>query len=472
LTELIYIRAREHLTQQALAGKIKPYRGGYLPEERREIEHQLFNGQLTGVIATTALELGIDIGDLEATILSGYPGSIASTWQQAGRSGRGLKPALSFLLALDNPLDQYLMRHPEFFFHKNFENALTNPDNLYILKPHLLCAAWESPLNDDDEQLFGSSFIPAREELARNGLLKNRRGQWYPSPNIAYPAENISIRSTSSRYYTVIDISQDNREMETVEETIAFSQLHPGAIYLHQGNTYLITELDPGAHIAYAIPTDVPYYTQAQEISDLAILEVNREKPVGRVKAYLGRVEVTTRVIGFKKKMQFTEEVIEDNFLNLPPQLFQTVALWFDVPEGAAEQLRDRHLDLAGGLHATEHAAISMLPLFALCDRNDIGGISTPLHPDTGKPQVFIYDAYPGGIGIAEKGFDLIEKLWEATLKAIEECPCRDGCPSCIQSPKCGNNNQPLDKEAAILLLRELVRPVEKVTRQRLNDAV
>ena len=457
LTELIYIRAREQLSQWALEDQIKPYRGGYLAEERREIERQLFEGQLKGVVSTTALELGVDIGDLDATVLSGYPGSIASTWQQAGRSGRGYEPAMSFLLAMDNPLDQYLMRHPDFFFRKSSENALTDPDNLYILKPHLLCAAWESPLDDGDKRLFGPSFAQAREELEERGLLRNRNGREYLSPTMTYPAQGVSIRSASTRYYAVIDVSEGNREMETVEGSIAFSQLHPGAIYLHQGQAYMVTELDPVAHAAYVTQTDVPYYTQAREINDLRILGQSRRKSIGGVNVYLGKVEVTTRVIGFRKKMQFTEEVIGESPLDLPPQLFQTVALWFDVPGGVVERLIQKHLDLAGGLHAVEHAAIAMLPLFALCDRNDIGGVSTPFHPDTGKPQVFIYDAHPGGVGIAEKGFELVKELWETTLRAIEECPCREGCPSCIQSPKCGNNNQPLDKEAAKLLLRELV---------------
>jgi DEAD/DEAH box helicase domain-containing protein len=364
---------------------------------------------------------------------------------------------MSFLLAMDNPLDQYLMRHPDFFFRKSSENALTDPDNLYILKPHLLCAAWESPLDDGDERLFGPSFAQAREELEERSLLRNRNGREYLSPTMTYPAQGVSIRSASTRYYTVIDVSEGNREMETVEGSIAFSQLHPGAIYLHQGQAYMVTELDPVAHAAYVTPTDVPYYTQARELNDLRILGQSRRKSIGGVNVCLGKVEVTTRVIGFRKKMQFTEEVIGESPLDLPPQLFQTVALWFDVPGGAMERLIQKHLDLAGGLHAVEHAAIAMLPLFALCDRNDIGGVSTPFHPDTGKPQVFIYDAHPGGIGIAEKGFELVKELWETTLKAIEECPCREGCPSCIQSPKCGNNNQPLDKEAAKLLLRELV---------------
>ncbi len=458
LTELIYTYSRHRLAQAnpALAKQIKPYRAGYLPQERRQIEQELFSGQLLGVVATTALELGIDIGDLEATVLTGYPGSIASTWQQAGRSGRGRGKSLSFLIALDNPLDQYFMRHPDFFFQKSFENALVNPGNPYILKAHLLCAAWESPLNSDDESFFGSLLAQERAELERQGILRERSDRWYLSPAIGYPAQSINIRSTSGGNFAIIDTSTDSL-LETVEASVAFSQIHPGAIYLHQGESYLVTKLDLANRTAYAEPTTVLYYTQAKEITDLCIVRVTCDKSCGQAKVYLGEVEVTTTVVGFKKKAQFTEEVIGEEPLDLPPQHFPTVALWFDLPPEAIARLVKAQLDFAGGLHATEHAAIAILPLFALCDRNDIGGVSTPFHPDTGRAQIFIYDAYPGGIGIAEKGFDLVGELWQATLKAITECPCQEGCPSCIQSPKCGNNNKPLDKKAAQMLLEGLL---------------
>ncbi len=456
LTELIYTYTKQQLAESTLAQQIKPYRAGYLPEERRQIEQELFQGHLLGVVATTALELGIDIGDLEATVLTGYPGSIASTWQQAGRSGRSTGESLSFLIGLDNPLDQYFMRHPQFLFQKNFENALTNPDNPYVLKTHILCAAWELPLTEADEQFWGESFAKAREELEEEDMLKARDGKWYLMPTIAYPAEGVNIRSTSSLYYTVLDASQNNRQLETIEASVALFQIHPGAIYLHQGEPYLVIELDLAAHAAYVVPTDVPYYTQAKELTDLQVLRTTREKATPQAKSYLGEVEVTTTVVGFKKKMQFTEEVIGEEPLDLPPQCFNTIALWFDIPPKAVRKITEAQLDFAGGLHAAEHASIAILPLFALCDRNDLGGVSTPFHPDTGKAQIFIYDAHPGGTGITEKGFELIDHLWQETLKTIMECPCEEGCPSCIQSPKCGNNNQPLDKKAAQVILGEL----------------
>ena len=456
LTELIYNYAKQRLVESGLAQQIKPYRAGYLPEDRRQIEQELFQGQLLGVVATTALELGIDIGDLDATVLTGYPGSIAATWQQAGRSGRRTGQSLSFLIGLDNPLDQYFMRHPESIFRRNFENALTDPDNPYVLKSHLLCAAWELPLAEGDEKLWETGFAKARDELQEEGLLRAQGRQWYLAATIVYPAEGVNIRSTSSLYYIILDSSQGNIPLETVESSVAFSQIHPGAIYLHQGRSYLITGLDLLARTAYAAPTDVPYYTQAKELTDLQVMRISREKDTPKAKSYLGEVEVTNTVVGFKRKMQFTEEVIGDEPLDLPPQHFQTVALWFDIPPQAMDRIAEGQLDFAGGLHAVEHAAIAILPLFALCDRNDLGGVSTPFHPDTGKAQIFIYDAHPGGTGIAEKGFELIQDLWLETLKVTVECPCDEGCPSCIQSPKCGNNNQPLDKKAAQIILREL----------------
>jgi DEAD/DEAH box helicase domain-containing protein len=458
LTELIYSYSRQSLAESspALAGRIKPYRAGYLPQERRQIEQELFSGQLLGAVTTTALELGIDVGGLEATVLTGYPGSIASTWQQAGRSGRGQESSLSFFVGLDNPLDQYFMRHPDYFFGESVENALVNPENPYILRAHLLCAAWELPLSQGDEEYFGATLGEQITELERQGALRERHHRWFLAPTISYPAQSINIRSASGESYALID-AQSGALLETVEADVAFFQVHPGAIYLHQGESYLVTRLDLAGRTASAVPTDANYYTQTKEITDLRILRVISTRDCRQVNVYLGEVEVTTDVVGFKKKAQFTEEVIGEEPLDLPPYRFVTQALWFGLPPPAMARVAAAGRDLAGGLHAAEHAAIAILPLFALCDRNDIGGVSTPLHPDTGQAQVFIYDAYTGGIGIAEKGFELVEGLWSATLKVVAECLCLDGCPSCVQSPKCGNNNQPLDKMAARILLEGLV---------------
>ncbi|OGN95886.1 MAG: DEAD/DEAH box helicase, partial [Chloroflexi bacterium RBG_13_51_18] len=394
LTELIYIYARDRLREESyeLSRLVMPYRGGYMPEDRRRIEQELFGGKLLGVVATNALELGIDSGGLEATILDGYPGSISSTWQQAGRSGRSQGESLSFLVAWDNPLDQYFMRHPSEFFQKGFEHVLVNPSNHYILQAHLLCAAWERPLDKTDEPIFGNDFIKERDALAEEGQLREKRNKWYLAPSISYPAGKINIRSSSGEDYAVVDVSTGSL-METVESSVAFFQVHPGAIYLHQGDSFLISKLDLTNRVAYAEPTRANYYTETKEIHDLHVLEVKNTKTVGPVNVSVGDVEVTIDVVGFKKYRQFSEEVIGEEPLDLPTIRFNTVALWFDIPPRAIARIAEKAQDFAGGLHATEHAAIGILPLFALCDRNDIGGVSTPMHPDTGRAQVFIYEA-------------------------------------------------------------------------------
>ena len=457
VAELVYLYAKDQLQQMKsdLAEKISPYRASYLPEDRRRIEKALFDGELMGVSTTNALELGIDVGALDATVIAGYPGSIASTWQQAGRSGRRNEESLSVLVAQDNPLDQYLMNHPNAFFGKPVEHALMAPRNPYILRPHLVCAAFESPLTAQDGELFGLDLPEDLAGLEKTGMLKREEDRWYVGTAVGYPAESVNIRSTSSRAYLVVE-EQSGAILETVEESSAFHQLHQGAVYLHQGEAYLVTDLDLDSRTATVQPDDGSYYTQVRDMTDIEIREVRASKSAGGVRVYLGEVEVTNRVLGYRMRKPLTEELLGEEFLDLPERRFNTVALWFDIPPEVLDTSRKQRLDLAGGLHATEHAAIGVLPLFALCDRNDIGGVSTPLHPDTDRPQVFIYDGHPGGIGIAERGYEVIQDLWEATLTAVAQCPCREGCPSCIQSPKCGNNNNPLDKGLAALMLRSL----------------
>lgn len=459
LTELIYMYSRDHLSS-GLEDRIKPYRAGYMPEDRRQIEQELFNGKLLGVVATNALELGIDIGDLDATVLTGYAGSISSMWQQAGRSGRSGGNSLSFFIAEDNPLDQYFMNNPDVFFGKDYECALINWKNENILKLHLLCAAWEKPLAEKDAEYFGDGMDEFCNNLAAENKLRNVRKSWYPAPRISHPSQHVNIRSSSENNYAVLDQSKGYEVLEMVSDSNAFFQLHDGAIYLHQGETYFVNKLDIEKHVALVEPSSVPYYTQTKDVTDINVLETLRQIEKGDVRICFGKVDVTTTVLGFRKKMQFTEEVIGDEFLDLPPQRFTTEALWFDIPQKTIDSIIELQLDFAGGLHAAEHASIALLPLFALCDRNDIGGVSTPFHADTGRPQIFIYDAYPGGIGITEKGFEIIADLWSTTLKAIEECPCKEGCPSCVQSPKCGNNNEPLDKKAAMIILKGLLETI------------
>ncbi len=360
------------------------------------------------------------------------------------------------MIASSNPLDQYLIRHPDAFFGRAQENALIAPHNPHILRPPLLCAAYENPVTPLDEPLFGEEIYPILTELENKGLLRETRKRWFPTVGADYPAMDVNIRSTTAAFYQVVE-EGSGALLETVDSAVAYSQLHPGAVYLHQGDAYIVTDLDIEGRTARAKRHADAYYTVDKETTDIRVLRLASQKAIHGVNVYLGEVDVSTQVVGFKRKRQFTEEIIDEMPLDLPKQSFVTVALWWDVPQLAEDDIARLKLDFPGALHAAEHAAIGMLPLFAMCDRADIGGVSTPLHPDTGKPQVFIYDGHPGGIGITEKGYDIITELWSATLKTIEECPCQDGCPSCVQSPKCGNNNNPLDKGAAALLLTRLL---------------
>ena len=434
--ELLYVYARDQLraTHPEVAARIAPYRASYLAEDRRRIERDLYDGALLGLSTTNAMELGVDVGNLDATVLTGYPGTIASAWQQAGRSGRSGDRSLSVLVAQNNPLDQFLMRHPEYFFGESHESARISPGNPYILKPHLLCAAYEAPLEMNDTEFFGPELLWYADELIDDEYLHVRNARWHLLPDVTYPAERVSIRSASGAPYTLVD-DETGAVLETVPESSAFMQLHPGAIYLHQGETYLVGELDVESGTAYAAQSKVPYYTQANDRTETRILSVTQSREAGRIEAHFGEVRVTTRVLGFKRLSVNTDEVLGEGYVELPKREYETAALWFSPPDDALDVIRRERLDLSGGLHAVEHAAIGLLPLFAMCDRNDIGGISSPLHPDTGRPQVFIHDGHAGGVGVAEHGYEIIEDLWRATLEAIEKCPCDTGCPSCIHSP-------------------------------------
>ena len=313
----------------------------------------------------------------------------------------------------------------------------------------------------DDEALFGSGFVPAMIALENARELEYRAGygqdRWYPRPG-AYPAQEVSLRAMAGSRMSLLNAAQNYRLMEVIEGTSALYRVHPGAIYLHQGESYQVRELDLETGHAVLEPVQVNYYTQPREINEVRILRPVARDQLGTTKVTLGEVRVTQQVTGFRRVQQFREEVLGIEDLDLPAQTFDTVALWWEVPQEIMGKAKRRGLDPVGGLHAVEHAAIGLLPLFAMCDRWDIGGLSTPYHPDTDTAMVFIYDAFPGGVGIAEKGFDLLGDLWRTTHDAVRDCPCEDGCPSCIQSPKCGNNNEPLDKRAAVVILGELLR--------------
>ena len=471
LAELVTAAAKSRLgnERKSLAQRIAPYRSTYLPEQRRSIENGLKEGQLLGVASTNALELGMDIGGLDAVILTGYPGSLASTWQQAGRSGRRGETSLAVLVADDDPLDQYLMQHPDFVHERLMEHARVATDNPIIFSKHLLCAAYEAPLGGGDHAFFGPSLAKHVVELEQTHDLRKSHDGWRLSTEIEYPAGNVNLRSTTEQSFVMVDCFSAE-ELETgLEDTYAFSRLHQGAVYLHQGNRYIVTELDLTSRQALVRKQPVNYFTVSRQTSSVRVLEDLQCRTVGPdAQLALSKVEVTRRVVGYYR-IPFQRDRggrnLKEELLELPPLTFTTIALRFGVPG----KLAKRSWDLAGGLHAVEHAAIGVLPLFALCDREDIDGVSTPMHPDTGAPTVFIYDAYPGGIGIAERGFEIVEQLWQATLQAITECVCSDGCPACIQSPKCGYNNFPLDKGVAAHLLRGLLGKPENGLLARLR---
>ena len=456
LAELVLAYARERLAGDPLAERLMAYRAGYLAEDRREIERRLFSGELLGVTATNALELGIDIGDLDAVVLAGYPGSNASTWQQAGRAGRGREESLAVLVAQDNPMDEYVVTHPELVVKGALEHALVNPANPYVLAGHLVAAAYESPLTERDDRWFPPQWREILAELEVGGLVHRRPRGWFPSASIAYPAQDLNIRSTGGEPFLLVEAGS-GRVLELVAPEMAAFELYPGAVYLHQGESWLVERLDLLARTATARQERVEYYTQTRDVTELAIRQEVQARPCAQTVAHLGLVEVTNGVVSFQRRRQYTGELIGEEALDLPERTYETMALWYDIPDGVVTRLQQAGADFAGALHAAEHASIGLLPLFALCDRRDIGGLSTTLHADTGAAQVFIYDGHPGGVGIAERGFEALEGLLTATLELLEACPCEAGCPRCVQSPKCGNNNDTLDKAGAMILLATIL---------------
>lgn len=453
IAELMLRYVQDALAKEApeLVGRVASYRAGYLPAQRRKIEQALADDELLGVISTNALELGVDIGGLDAVLLNGYPGTVASTWQQVGRAGRSGGHSLAVLVALEDPIDQFYMRHPEQFFGRSHEHARVNLENPYILADHLRCAAYEKPLSRDDERYFGAELAVLVNELSAEGLLRLRQGRAY-APIASYPAEEVNIRSSSSQQFELIDVSQGGKLIERVDAARALYELHPGAVYLHQGEEYLVTDLDLAQQRASARPASVSYYTQPRDVTDIQVLERLRERPLGPTSICFANVDVTRTIVGYRRKAHYSEIMLGAYELDLPPQSFATQAVFLTLPRPICQRVLTACGDLPGALHALEHAMIGMLPIFALCDRWDIGGVSTALHPDTGQATIFIYDGIPGGVGITELGYEQLEAWLGSTLHLLAECPCESGCPSCVHSPKCGNGNQPLDKGGAQLL--------------------
>ncbi|MDP9328819.1 MAG: DEAD/DEAH box helicase [Actinomycetota bacterium] len=435
--------------------RVKAYRAGYLPEERRKLERQLQNGELLAVAATNALELGIDIGGLDAAVLTGYPGTRASMWQQAGRAGRRETGSLAVLIAQDDPLDQYLVQHPEDLFDRPAEAAVIDPSNPYVLEPHLLCAARERPLSPDELGFFGPSGVAAAERLVAAGDLAERRGMLHHR-GAHDPHREVDVRAGAGHIFKIV-IEGTGELLGTVDEGRAYAQIHPGAVYLQQGEQYVVQELNLVDRVATVSPADPDFYTQARDVTDIEVVEALEQDTAADVAATFGTVRVTDQVVSYVKKLVSTNEVIEEIPLPLPPVTLETRAVWWTIPQTVIDRARVSARDLPGAVHAAEHAAIGLLPLVATCDRWDVGGVSTPMHPDTGSCTIFVYDGYPGGAGISERGYRSAGRWLTATLEAIIQCPCSKGCPSCVQSPKCGNGNEPLDKTAAASLLAAIL---------------
>jgi DEAD/DEAH box helicase domain-containing protein len=438
-----------------LRGKVSSYRAGFLPEERREIEAKLVSGDLLGVISTSALELGIDIGGLDVCILVGYPGTVAATWQRGGRVGRAERESLIALIAQPDALDQYFMHHPQDFFGRGFESAVVDPDNSVVVSKHLVCASAEIPLRKDESIIPVQNYAPLLDQLVSDGeLLKSASGREWFSHRLN-PHRFVDIRSAGEGF--AIFEEETKRLIGQISVPRVYSECHPGAIYLHRAEPYLVTHLDQGKREVWAKQVEVDYYTRALSEKETEILSVAKTQPLAHFTTCYGRLKVTERVRGFEKRRIFGQDLLSVHELEMPSHIFETMGIWMILPGEMPQRFKEEGLHFMGGIHAVEHASIALFPLFALCDRNDVGGICYPIHPQLEKPAIFIYDGYPGGVGLADYGYGVIEELLKKTLAMIRDCPCLDGCPSCVHSPKCGSGNKPLDKGAAEFVLEWLL---------------
>ncbi len=447
--ELI-LRHAHGLLEPSLANRVAPYRAGYTPAQRQEIQRRLTSGELLGVVSTDALELGIDIGQLDAAICVTYPGTAASLkqmWGRAGRRGRGL----AVYIAGEDALDQFFCRHPDEFLDRPVEAAIIDPFSPEIYAQHVLCAAHEAPLGTGDEAFLGESWEGAARELVEAGFLRERATGFVPRRADDYPAARVALRSASPHSFALID-STSGELIGTIEASRAYTTVHEGAVYLHLGRSYQVRELDLAGHRGLLEPFDGDYYTQAKRESITYIERLYEQREALGVTLSFGAVVVEETVLGYQRKRLQDQELIDFNALALPTTEFQTRALWYELEEIVGGGIPE----LLGALHALEHGQIAVLPLIAMCDRWDIGGLSTNAHPQTGGPTIFIYDGHPGGVGLTRRGFDQFERLSADAQRLIAECPCRDGCPSCVQSPKCGNLNEPLSKRGALELLRRM----------------
>jgi DEAD/DEAH box helicase domain-containing protein len=454
VTELIHVWVSR--LSPKLRKKISSYRAGFMPEERREIEQKLARGKLLGVVSTSALEMGIDIGYLDICLLVGYPGTIIDTWQRGGRVGRSGRESMVILIAKPDALDQYFMKHPDDFFERSYEAAVLDPHNPYVIEAHLPCAAAEKPLTLDDEKFWSKNLPGHLEKLEGEGALhRTADGEptWFATKR--RPHLQVNIRAAGESF-TILE-KESGQPIGTVDGIRAFKECHPGAIYLHRARQYLVDNLSLSKKDIFAHRSNVQYFTRVRTEKETEIIRVNRSRPKGQFLVREGVLKVTEVVTGYEKRALPGQALMGVFPLDLPPQTFETVGLWVEIEAALKRFVEGRDFDFMGGIHAIEHAAIGMFPLFALCDRNDIGGICYPYHPQVGKSAIFIYDGHPGGVGLAQHGFEIILELLEKTMHQIRTCECEEGCPSCVHSPKCGSANKPLDKEAALLLLEGLL---------------
>ncbi len=465
--ELILRHAVDRLDPE-LAARVAPYRAGYTPGQRHELERRLSEGELLGVVATDALELGIDIGELDAAICVTFPGTVASLRQMWGRAGRRDR-GLAVYIAGEDALDQFFCRHPQEFLERPVEAAILDPLSPEIRAEHLLCAAHEAPLSDADAEILGSDWREPAQELAAAGMLRERVSGFVPARADDYPAARVALRSASADSFLLID-ADAGEVLGNVEAARAYNTVHEGAIYLHLGRSYEVLELDLAARRALLRPFAGDYYTQTKRESMTYIERLTEQRQTSGVTLSFGRVIYSETVLGYQRRALKDQSVIDFQMLDLPTVEFPTRALWYELDE-----LRDREPfppeHLLGALHALEHGQIAVLPLIAMCDRWDIGGLSTNAHPQTGVPSIFIYDGHPGGVGITRRGYEQFERLVSDAQRLIGECPCRAGCPSCVQSPKCGNLNEPLSKRGALELLARMTSALASPATRRDSSA-
>jgi DEAD/DEAH box helicase domain-containing protein len=487
MAELVSLWTQGRLGE--MASKLAAYRAGFLPEDRRRIEAGLAGGELLGVVSTSALELGIDIGELDICILVGYPGTVMATWQRSGRVGRRERDSLILLVGHEDALDQYFLRHPQDFFNRPVESAVLNPENEIIAERHLLCSAAELPIAVADPLLASAAVGRVVAKMAGRGdlLLGGDGKHWYTGRK--YPHREVDLRGSGRSYLIRLAGAAGKREgkndcrrgrsdsrlspppasgarpraggavLGEVDGGRCFRECHPGAVYLHQGETWLVTVLDLEAREVTVIPKKLHYFTRTLGSKETEILEVTARVELCSFRASLGRLRVTETITGFQKRLVKGQKLIGREDLDLPPQIFETEGLWFEIPAELQDEIEREQIHFMGGIHAVEHACIAILPLLVLCDRNDLGGISQPFHPQLNRAAVFIYDGHPGGVGLCRQAFERIKELLVTAQRIIGSCPCEVGCPSCVHSPKCGSGNRPIDKAAALRVLAGLLTP-------------